>query len=62
MNPTRQMALELLLGVAIMVLAVIVFVLNRTGATDVLAVIGFLGGVAVIINALPLRTGNGDKS
>jgi hypothetical protein len=54
------MALEILLGVAIMALAIVVFILNRTGATDILAVIGFLGGVAVIINALPLRTGNGD--
>jgi hypothetical protein len=57
---TRQLLLLYLGGVAVMSLAVVVFVLNRGLAVDLLAVVGFLGGLAIIINSLPTR--NGGKS
>jgi hypothetical protein len=55
---TRQLALLILLGVAVLVIAIIVFVLNRSGVSDLLAVIGLLGGLAIIVTALPTHNGN----
>jgi formate-dependent nitrite reductase membrane component NrfD len=49
----RREVYMLLLGVATMALSVVVLVLNRDVSSDLLAVIGLLGGVAIIINALP---------
>jgi peptidoglycan/LPS O-acetylase OafA/YrhL len=46
-----------LLGVAALSLAVIVLVLNRDTSTDLLAVLGLIGGVAIIVTTLPV---NGD--
>jgi hypothetical protein len=58
-SKARQLLLLYLGGVAVMGLAVVVFVLNRGLAVDLLAAAGFVGGVAIIINALP--THNGDS-
>ena len=51
----------ILIGVAILVLASVVFFLNRDLPSDLLAVIGILGGLAVVIVVLPAngRNGNG---
>jgi hypothetical protein len=54
---TRQLLLLYLGGVAVMALAVVVFILNRGLAVDLLAVVGLLGGLAIIINALPTHNG-----
>jgi hypothetical protein len=54
----HQLLLLYLGGVAVMGLAVVVFVLNRGLAIDLLAAAGFVGGVAIIINALPTRNGH----
>lgn len=48
----------IVLAVACLALAVIVLVRNRTPDDDILAVIGVLGGAAIVIVALP-RNGHG---
>lgn len=58
MTRTRQLALLILLGVAVLVIAIIVFILNRSGVSDLLAVIGLLGGLAIIVTTLPVHNGN----
>jgi peptidoglycan/LPS O-acetylase OafA/YrhL len=55
----RKVIVLTLLGVAVLALAVVVFVLNRDTSSDVLAVIALLGGVAIIVNSLP-SNGNGN--
>jgi glucose uptake protein GlcU len=57
MSRARQLLLLYLCGVAALVLAVIVFVLNRGVATDLLAAVGIIGGLAIVIGALPTRNG-----
>jgi hypothetical protein len=51
------MLIEILLGVLVLALSVIVFILNRNVASDLLAAVGLLGGLAIIINALPIGNG-----
>jgi hypothetical protein len=58
---TRQLLLLYLGGVAVMSLAVVVFILNRGLAVDLLAVVGLLGGLAIIINALPTKNGKSSE-
>jgi hypothetical protein len=41
-----------------LVIAIIVFILNRSGVSDLLAVIGLLGGLAIIVTTLPVHNGN----
>ena len=49
-----------LMGCAVLILSGIVLALNQNTSTDLLASIGILGGLAVIINALPFSSdGNG---
>jgi len=49
-----------LMGCAVLILSGIVLALNQDASTDLLASIGILGGLAVIINALPFSAdGNG---
>ena len=52
----RQVAL-ILLGVAALVIAVVVLVINRDTSTDLLAVLGLVGGAAIVVVSLP--NGNG---
>jgi hypothetical protein len=49
----KRLYIEILIGAAVLALAVIVLVLNRDVPSDLLAVLGLLGGVAIVINALP---------
>jgi hypothetical protein len=56
----RQVYL-ILLGVGAMVLSLIVLARNRNIDVDLLAVLGLLGGVAMIVVALPGRNGNNAK-
>jgi hypothetical protein len=53
----KRLWLEIVIGAAVLALAVVVLVLNRDVPSDLLAVLGLLGGVAIVINALPA---NGD--
>ena len=53
MSPLRQQAILLLLGVIALTLALIVVVLNKSLDSDLLAVIGIVGAVAIVVNSLP---------
>jgi hypothetical protein len=54
----KRIWLEILCGVAALTIAIVVLVLNRDTSSDLLAVLGLVGGVAIIINTLPAN-GNG---
>jgi hypothetical protein len=43
----------ILLGVAMLVLAIIVLIRNRSLDTDLLAVMALIGGLAIVVVALP---------
>jgi uncharacterized membrane protein HdeD (DUF308 family) len=49
----KRIWVELILGVLALTIGVVVLVLNRDTSSDLLAVLGVVGGVAIIINALP---------
>ena len=53
MTPTRRLATLIVIAVAMLVLAILVFVHKPSFDTDLLAIIGLLGGIAVVIVALP---------
>jgi hypothetical protein len=55
----KRIWVELILGVIALTIAIVVLVLNRDTSTDLLAALGIVGGMAIIINALPTN-GNGD--
>jgi hypothetical protein len=52
----------ILIGAAVLALAVVVWVLNRDISSDLLAVVAVLGGVAIVLIALPLRNGGNHRS
>jgi hypothetical protein len=54
----KRIWIEILLGVAALTLAIVVLVLNRDTSTDLLAVLGLVGGVAIVVNALPANGGS----
>jgi hypothetical protein len=47
----------ILMGCAVLILGGIVLALNQNASTDLLAAIAILGGLAIIINSLPLSNG-----
>jgi hypothetical protein len=49
----KRIWVELLLGVIALTIGIIVLVLNRDTSTDLLAILGVVGGIAIIINVLP---------
>jgi hypothetical protein len=49
----KKQVMLILLGAVALALAVIVLVLNRGVASDLLAVLGLVGGMAIVINSLP---------
>ena len=55
---TRRTIYLVLLGVALLVLAVIVWVLNKDTSTDLLAAAAVVGGLAIVLVSLP-DNGNG---
>jgi len=55
---TRRTAYLMLCGVALLVLAVVVWVLNQNTSADLLAAAAVVGGLAVVIVSLP-DNGNG---
>ena len=55
---TRRTVYLMLCGVALLVLAVIVWVLNQDTSADLLAAAAVVGGLAVVVVSLP-DNGNG---
>jgi hypothetical protein len=53
MTQTRRTALLILLGVAVLVLAILVLIRSRSWDLDFLAIIGILGGLAIVLVSLP---------
>jgi uncharacterized YccA/Bax inhibitor family protein len=53
MSTVRRTTILILLGVAVLVLAILILIRNRSLDTDLLAVIGVLGGVAIVVVSLP---------
>jgi hypothetical protein len=53
MTPARRLFALVLLGVAVLVLALLVIIRNRSVDDEMLAIIGLLGGVAIIVTSLP---------
>ena len=43
----------ILLGVSVLVLAIVIFILNQNTSSDLLAVVGLIGGLAIVVNSLP---------
>jgi hypothetical protein len=58
MNPARRIALLIVIGAAVLALAVIVLATARGTQEHLLAVIGLLGGVAIVIVSLPVAKGD----
>lgn len=50
----------ILIGCIVLAIAIAVFILNQNVSSDLLAIVGFFGGLAIIINTLPSDE-NGDK-
>jgi hypothetical protein len=53
----RRLAALIVIGAAVLALAVVVLVLNRDVPSDLLAGVGILGGVAIVVVALPRANG-----
>jgi len=57
MDDARRLAWLILCGVIVLVLSIVVFVRSRRLDEDLLAAIGLVGGVAIVLVALPRRPG-----
>ena len=60
MNPTKKQVALILLAVATLVIALIVLIRNRNLDVDLLAILGIIGGIAIIVVSLPGLNGNGN--
>jgi hypothetical protein len=58
-SPVKRQIYLLLLAVLVLVIALIVLIRNRNIDVDLLAALGILGGLGLIVVALPIRNGNG---
>jgi hypothetical protein len=56
-TPAKRAAVLILFGVGVLVLAIWVLARNRDLDTDLLAVIGILGGLAIVVVSLPTSNG-----
>jgi predicted neutral ceramidase superfamily lipid hydrolase len=59
MSRARRLAYLILLAVAVLTLALIILIRSRSLDDDLLAAIGLLGGLAIVVVALPVANGNG---
>jgi hypothetical protein len=50
---TKRFVGQILLAVVVLVLSIIILVRNRSLDVDLLAVIGLVGGLAILLTALP---------
>jgi hypothetical protein len=60
MSYVKREVVLILLGVIALVLSLIVLIRNRDIDTDLLAVLGIVGGLAIVVVSLPTRNGNGN--
>ena len=61
MSTVRREVWLILLAVAVLVISLVVLIRNRDLDTDLLAALGVLGGVAMVVVALPGRNGKEEK-
>ena len=61
MSAVRREVWLIILAVIVLTLSLIVLIRNRDLDTDLLAALGLLGGVAMIVVALPGRNGKEEK-
>jgi hypothetical protein len=55
MTEGRRTAALILLGVVVLVLSLVVIIRNRSLDDELLAVIGLIGGLAIVVTSLPVR-------
>jgi len=60
-STVRREVWLILLAVAVLVISLVVLIRNRDLDTDLLAALGVLGGVAMVVVALPGRNGKEEK-
>jgi hypothetical protein len=58
MSKARRLLYLILLGVAVLVLSILILVRNRSLDTELLAVVGLLGGLAIVVVSLPVNGNN----
>jgi peptidoglycan/LPS O-acetylase OafA/YrhL len=61
LTQAKKLAILILLGVAMLVLAIIVYVADHRTGDHLLATIGILGGLAVVVVTLPTNGGDNGK-
>ena len=61
MSAVRREVWLIILAVIVLTLSLIVLIRNRDLDTDLLAALGVLGGVAMVVVALPGRNGKEEK-
>jgi hypothetical protein len=62
MSRARWQVGMILLGVAALVIGIVVLIRNtRSIDTELLAVLGIVGGLAIVLNALPKRNGKDES-
>jgi hypothetical protein len=54
MSRLRRQAILILFGVAVLTLSIIVIIRNRSPDDEMLAVIGIIGGLAIVVVSLPV--------
>lgn len=60
MSRARQLAVLILIGVAVLVLSIIVQASARDFQERLLAAVGILGGLAIVVVSLPVDKGGGE--
>lgn len=53
MTQARKLFILIILGVIVLALSLTIFLRNRSLDDDLLAIVGIIGGIAIIINTLP---------
>jgi hypothetical protein len=56
-TPARRAFILIMLGVAVLTLALVILIRNRSLDVELLAVIGLLGGLAIVVVSLPAANG-----
>ena len=49
----RRRLILILIGSVALALSIVVWIINQSISSDVLAAVGVLGGIAIVINSLP---------
>jgi hypothetical protein len=59
MSPARRLAALIAIGVAVLTLSIIVLARTRNVDEHLLAIVGLLGGLAIVVVSLPPDKNNG---